>query len=517
MELIKRNIHMDRLKCKASIQITLEDDINISDSRPDALKLIMDRGNVVIEEVRVTDDHVGVKGILKAGILYLAEGPKAKAAAMEGEIPFEEQIYMEGIRSGDNVSVSWEIEDLSTGLINSRKFSIQSVLLLKAVCEEICDEETAVDISGQEPVEFRKKSLNIASMVMKKKDIFRMKEEVEIPGSFPNIFSMIWWEVEPSEVEFKVLDDKISVQGEIRAFFLYLGEGEEEEICHYETVLPFAGSLACDGAREGMIPEIRYQAEAREVTVRPDFDGEERVITFELCLNLDICAYEEENIDILSDVYGVVQETNVQEKEALFRSYLGRSNGKMKLSGHFKAAEGEQIGKVLHTCGKLQTADVSLGETGIEISGTVSVQVLYESSKEEKWFGMIKEELPFQYVLDAEGVGRDCVYPLQTDLEQITVSIIDTDEIDVKCVLFFHTNIYRQWKEKIVEQITTCELDSEKIDSLPGIAIYVVREGESLWDIGKRYYVPISAIRQTNELASDEVKTGDRILIMRNL
>ena len=45
----------------------------------------------------------------------------------------------------------------------------------------------------------------------------------------------------------------------------------------------------------------------------------------------------------------------------------------------------------------------------------------------------------------------------------------------------------------------------------------MVREGESLWDIGKRYYVPISAIRQTNELASDEVKTGDRILIMRNL
>ena len=65
MELIKRNIHMDRLKCKASIQITLEDDINISDSRPDALKLIMDRGHVVIEEVRVTDDHVGVKGRTK--------------------------------------------------------------------------------------------------------------------------------------------------------------------------------------------------------------------------------------------------------------------------------------------------------------------------------------------------------------------------------------------------------------------------------------------------------------------
>ena len=66
-----------------------------------------------------------------------------------------------------------------------------------------------------------------------------------------------------------------------------------------------------------------------------------------------------------------------------------------------------------------------------------------------------------------------------------------------------------------MEEIETAELDSEKIDSLPSLAVYVVKEGDSLWDIGKRYYVPISAIRQTNELNGDEVKPGDKILIMR--
>jgi LysM repeat protein len=66
-----------------------------------------------------------------------------------------------------------------------------------------------------------------------------------------------------------------------------------------------------------------------------------------------------------------------------------------------------------------------------------------------------------------------------------------------------------------VEEVTLEELDSEKLDSLPGIVIYAVRPGESLWDIGKRYYVPVSAIRQTNDLSGDEVKTGDRLLIVR--
>lgn len=61
---------------------------------------------------------------------------------------------------------------------------------------------------------------------------------MEIPGSFPNILSLIWTEITLGTIEYKVLEDKISIQGELRAFFVYRAEGEEE-ICHYETTLPF--------------------------------------------------------------------------------------------------------------------------------------------------------------------------------------------------------------------------------------------------------------------------------------
>lgn len=192
MELIKRNIHMDCVKCKAQTQMTLEDDVIISDSRPDAAKLIMDRGNVIIEELKITDDHVNVKGKLAFNVLYLAEkgsqdAGRSDVANMEGSIPFDEMVFMEGIKSTDTVNASWDLEDLSINLINSRKMSVQSMISIYLVCEEICDEETAVDLYSQEPVEFRKKTLNIAAMSIKKKDIFRVKEEVEVPGSFPNI------------------------------------------------------------------------------------------------------------------------------------------------------------------------------------------------------------------------------------------------------------------------------------------------------------------------------------------
>ena len=516
MELVKRNIHMDCQKCKASAQITLEDDVNISDSKPDAYQLIMDRGNVVIDEVKVSDDHVSVKGRLQFKILYLTEDKKGDVATMEGNIPFEEQIYMEGVETGDSVSVDWDIEDLTVGLINSRKFRVQSLVMLKSHCEEIRDEETAVDLENSEAVEFRKKNLDIAAMKICKKDILRVKEEVEIPGSFPNILSLIWWDVVPCNVEFKILSDKITAQGEIRAFFLYRGEGEEDEICHYETVIPFAGTIDCMGAEEGMIPEIRFVPECREVSVQSDFDGEERVITFELCLNLVICAYEEERLSLLSDVYGVSKEVSVSEKEASFRRLLTKAAGKMKLAEHFKLDEGHIV-RILHTAAKVQIIEQAVMEEGIEISGVVNLQLLYESADEEKKYGMMKENIPFSYMLEADGVDKDCTYVLRTDVEQITVLLLDGSEIDVKCVLFFGGNIYKNIKEKIVEEIEVAQLDSEKMAELPGIAVYMVRDGESLWDIGKRYYVPISALIETNQLSSEEVKPGDRILIVKSL
>ena len=132
MELIKRNIHMDCVKCRAFTQMTLEDDVIISDSRPDAAKLILDRGNMVIDEVKVTDDHVAVKGRLEFHVLYLTEkmgGQEGKSdvACMDGAVPFDEMVFMEGVKSGDSVGVDWEIEDLSIGLINSRKISVKSL------------------------------------------------------------------------------------------------------------------------------------------------------------------------------------------------------------------------------------------------------------------------------------------------------------------------------------------------------------------------------------------------------
>ena len=519
MELLKRNIHMDCRKCSASMETSLEKDHNISDVRPDAVRIIMDKGNVVIEEVRAREDRAFIKGKLQFQILYATDQEGESVAVVDGEVPIDEQIYLAGLGEGDSVKVGAVLEDLTTTLINSRKFNVQALVMLKAECEELKDEEAAVDVAdsgvtGTNEIEYRKKPLSVATTVMKKKDIFRMKEEAEIPGSFPNIASLIWYDIQPAGVEFKMQQDKITVQGEVRVFFLYRGEGEGK-VCHYDTVIPFAGALDCDGSRESMIPDICCLSEVREVAVRPDFDGEERVFTFELVLNLEINACEEEELEILSDVYGVVKEVGIEKKKGSFRRFLTKSSGKMKLAEHLTLPEEEHAGKVLYTRGMIQLEEPAYTEGGIALFGEAKLQVMYEDGTEKGNLYSRKISLPVQYVLEAEGIDESCTFQVDADLEQISASIVEGSELDCKCVVFFHAHIYRAWTEDIIEEITTSELDSEKIEGLPSLAVYVVREGDSLWDIGKRYYVPVAALREANGMPGNEIKAGDRILIIR--
>jgi len=518
VELIKKNIHMDRLKCKASTQITLEDDINISDSRPDAAMLILNRGNVGIDEVKVTTDSVTVKGKLDFSVAYTTDGgERIDLNGMEGQISFTEQINMEGVENGDNVQVKWEVEDLTISLINSRKLSVQSIISLYLSCEVLSDEETAVDLYHDEPIEYRKKTLDIAAITVKKKDIFRIKEEVEIPGSFPNIDVLIWEDVRPQEVEFKVLDDKISIQGEVKAFFMYRSDGEDKEICHHETVLPFSGVVECTDIDEGMIPEISWLVTEKETEIRPDFDGEDRIVTFDLMMELDICVYKEERIDILSDVYGVNKEVTAVEKDALFRRLKCRSGGKSKMGEHLALAENQApVKKILHSNGTLQVVSHDIVEDGIYIDGIVNLQVLYESNDQNAPYGVVNSIIPFNYTLSAEGINVDCVYRLQADMEQLAVSAIEPLELDVKAVLYFRSNVYEQMYEKIIDDINVAEPDLDKLGDLPGIAVYIAGPGESLWDIGKRYYIPIAQLKEANDKTDDDVKAGDKILIVKN-
>lgn len=515
MELIKRNIHMDRIRAEAVSQITLEDDMNIPENKPDVEALNMEKGDVVIEEIKAGTDAVYVRGKLVFCILYRTSENGSSLVALEGKIPFDEKINLQGATAQDSITVDGRVEDLDIGIINSRKLSVQSVITLHAQIEELYDEEVPIGIHGEEAVEYRRMPMKLAQIAICKNDIFRLKEEISLPVGYPNIFQILWSTISLRDVEFKVQNEKLLLQGDVQIFVLYEGEGEDHPIRSFETTLPLSGMLECYGCHEGMLPDIRYTLGQQELTVRPDFDGEERNIGIELVMDIVIRIYEEEQVEILTDIYGVHKEVETITQKADLRRLLTRVTGKTKVANHVKTGCGVPVLQLLHSEGQVSLDHKSVVENGILLQGCLTVKMMFITGDDSMPYVSSQVMLPYEYTLEVPGITAADMGKVRAEVEQLQVNMLDGEEVDVKAVLSFTTTVFQNIPVQLMETINVSEIDTVKLGNLPGMVIYMVQPGDNLWNIGKKYYVPVDTLRELNALTSDELKSGQKLLIVK--
>ena len=92
-------------------------------------------------------------------------------------------------------------------------------------------------------------------------------------------------------------------------------------------------------------------------------------------------------------------------------------------------------------------------------------------------------------------------------MEQLQVNLIDEEEVDVKAVLSFSTTVMKSTELMAIEEVTEQEIDSAVLAELPSAVIYITAPGDDLWSIGRKYHMPVKAVRELNALESDEIKT----------
>ena len=55
----------------------------------------------------------------------------------------------------------------------------------------------------------------------------------------------------------------------------------------------------------------------------------------------------------------------------------------------------------------------------------------------------------------------------------------------------------------------------EELEKRPGIVGYIVKEGDDLWSLAKNYSTTKEGIMEVNDLTSEDIKIGDRLLIFK--
>lgn len=516
MELKKTNLHMDQMKCQINTQITLEEDKNISDRNPDAERILMEKGRVVIDELRPATDSLSMKGKLVYEVLYASEDGNGNLYRMQGEMAWEEKVRVEGMESIHNPQVTATIEDLRTSLINSRKINVRGLVNFCIKTKEIEDEEILVDIENAENMEIKKEIYSQSAIVVDQKDIFRIKEDLELPASLPPIGEVLWKYLDLGKWEIKTLEDNIGIQGEMQLFILYESAEEEPQIKAYETVIPFSGNIQCPGTNSCMVADITPQVSFANLNVKPDYDGEDRMLDVEMVLDIPIQIYEQRQIEQITDVYGTAMDITPEYSYITYKMLGEKCQGRYKLTESVKLpASSGKILQISHLKPQIFIEDSRMEEDGLRMEGILNVILMYITDDEHRKYEVMKKDIPFTHTMEHLNLSSKSKWKITPMIEQGNAVILDENSVEIKCIVCFEV-MTEEWKEKVsVKDVKIKPFDDEYINNIPGVVVYIPVKRENIWQIGKRYCVSQESIKELNQLKTDEIERGQKLLLVK--
>ena len=145
------------------------------------------------------------------------------------------------------------------------------------------------------------------------------------------------------------------------------------------------------------------------------------------------------------------------------------------------------------------------------------MQILYVSADDTMPFAVLEGSIPFSHSADVPGLDENCRYSLDIGLEQLSTTMADSEEIEVRAAVNMNLFVVRPHRQLCIADISEHDLDLQKVQRLPGIVGYIVQEGDSLWDIARTYYTTPGRIMEMNHLETEEIRRGDHLIIMKEL
>lgn len=519
MELVTKNVHLNKQKGNVVTQITLENDFNVSDQKPDVNELITNHHHMKVDELKILNGKAEINGRLSVQILYVSHDSEQPVWEMEMEIPFSEPVNMDMLQDGDTVRADYEIDNVKVSVINSRKISVKALVTFTLEAETIYDMEMAVEPEDETAAEYVKKQLKIMQIVMKKRDVFRIKEEVDVSGGKPNIRNILWKNIGIRNCQTKLMEDKVNLSGELSLFIIYLPEEENVPVQWIDSVINFSGIIEAEGCNEEMIQDINVSLAEMNVDIKPDYDGEQRIFEVDAVLNLDMRIYEEDSIDILDDVYSPSIDLIPERKIAGGESLVMKNMSKCRVSE--KVSVDANKGRILQICntsGKVCIDNIMPDADGIRIDGAVEVKILYISGNDEMPFCSSEAVIPFSHKADIKDMNMDMEYSVKHCLEQLSSIMTSENEVEVKAVISMDITVLNKVDESVITSVKEQEIDVNKIKDMPGIIIYNVKKGDTLWSIAKKFHTSVDSLKSVNDIHGEKgIKNGESMLVIKSV
>ena len=513
MEFEKKYFNVYRQGREITDQFYLDEDFNVPDMKRDVQRIILSEGKIQIEDIKRVENYIRVTGEMLFKVLYVTDEGETKITSLDGKLPFEEMVYTEE-EPLENIFVKYANADLTVNVIHSRKLNLKAVVDMKLLSDGQREEEILYDISDNISLYKRYAEYPVLQLYAIKKDTYRIKEEITIGGTKETIGALLWSDVVNRKLDTRISADEIILQGELLFFGFY--ETIDGKVDWITQTVPYQGKISCYGVQDNMYHQIYPEIGDVSIDVRMDEDGEMRVLGIEATLQVRVIIYEEEKMKILDDMYSLEKKCKLSIEEKHLEKILMQNHSKCKIVERLSLPEiKDDILQICHSNARIQIDHTETQEKGLFIEGILHISFMYVKPDDRIPFDVWQGMIPFSCLLESNETCEDMSFDLLGTVEQLSIGLLGNGEIEVKAVLAIRSFLKCPVDVSDITDVSYVSVDLREREKAPGIIGYVVKDGDKLWDLAKKYNTTMESIMEVNNLEQKELKSGQKMLIFK--
>ena len=518
IDVIKDVVRYEQLLRESSTNHILKGEFLIRNSQdPDMKQVLGVNPKATITNKEILGDKVMIEGEVVYVVFYLPkdenleEMPSNKIHSVTFTDKFANYLDLDNDEHNIVCNVECDIEHIQADWMNERKVGINGVLDLKWEVYKSGEFEYVKDIEGKEDVQIKKKNEKINELKGQKEIDLLGKSMLKVSMEKSEIDEILNCSMNIHKREIKLAEDKIYIGCYCKIEVVYKGKDSKELITLQDDVY-LSKEEEMPGISSEMVNSLVLDVKNPQYAVNLDDLGESRIVNLEFSVRGRVKVYSKNQIEMLEDAYSPSTNIEVQKDNTEYGAIHSITNIETVAKDNMELnSKEDRIEQIVSIIARPLLTDKIIEDDKVKVEGVVKVFTVYRLVDEDLNHGISIGEVPFIAAADIKGIKKNMNAITKVTLEGVEGSV-EGNSISIRANLGINIKVcYKLSKEYVTDIIEGPVENKEKKAS---ITIYVVSQGDTLWNLAKKYNTTICELDKINELEGNEnIRPGRKLII----
>ncbi|MDF2615117.1 MAG: hypothetical protein K0S71_2903 [Clostridia bacterium] len=519
VELIRKPITLDEMTKRESVQAIKERDIIVPDGKPDMQRILQLDGKINIDQLDVTQDRIMYRGKIDILVLYTTENNQGIVYTMKGSIPLEDFIILDGVDKDQRVDFEYNIEHMSYNILNERKLNVKVIMQMDASATKSKQTTIICGIETDSPIQTKEEQIEVITLGAEKEDKMMVKEDLTVMQSKPSIGEILKTCVQIQEEQVKRTDTDLMYNGMLEVCTMYKAAGAEPTVEIITHRIPFEGKIEMPKDEKEIYWDCVLNAMPSYMQVSPDYDGEDRVIEAEFIVVAKYYKFNKTVQSTIADLYCPGKKVKTKDKVLEYmnlynRAYLSVPKKEAIVIEDFVPENNE----IFNVSMKPTIEEKVISDDKLTIKGVLEIKTIYICKEVGNAVDTAVNIIPFIQDIEVKGIQNKATVVPRVLVKDVKIYSQNKKEIVVEYVLDTMAEVYTKNNLSVLEEIDLDDMTKEELDKYPSMTVYQVKNGDSLWELAKKFNTSVQDIEEVNDIdMPDSLHAGQKLIILKKI